>query len=106
MADNLENKVVEEVETAKEAVEEKVEDVKEAAADVAEAAEEKAEKAVGKTKSFAKKWAIDVIAILALLAIMIFMVKGVPAMMGGRHDAHGNKVLMEVPTYSTVQMLE
>lgn len=37
---------------------------------------------------------MDALAIVLLLAILFFIVKGVPALMGGAHDASGNPVVM------------
>ena len=38
-------------------------------------------------------WLKEILVCLLLLAIMFFFVKGVPAMMGGAHDASGNPVV-------------
>ena len=45
---------------------------------------------------------MDALAIIILLAILFFIVKGVPALMGGAHDASGNPVVM----ISTTQVLD
>ena len=40
------------------------------------------------------KWLKEILVCVLLLAIMFFFVKGVPALMGGAHDASGNPAVI------------
>ncbi len=44
---------------------------------------------------------MDIIAVVILMAVLFFLVKGLPALMGGAHDATGAPI-----TFSYIQTLD